>query len=344
MIKNLDEKNIINNKKINLKFLSVNSKELSLNCKIYRGNFYLDSFNYFPITTDYYSFLDLYSWKAKSEYNNFFSKKFYLKFDKDKNNFKSFKNVVVLGSSPGNNYFRNLITFIPRILFISDSKINLAIHRQTSNKLRKFIENILKARGIEIKKYIFLDNFFYGFENSQIPQFFPKGVSINILNKFFKKNKKNKDRIYLTRKNAKYRKIINESDLIDELKSKNFKIIDLDTLDIEEQAYVFSSAKVIISPTSSALTNIVFCQKETKIFEIHPKYQFEYENNFKFRYSKISNYLGCKHYSLEADPIPINDLDNKISKFIDINIAKESNYYKNLLVKKINFNKFISQI
>ena len=135
-----------------------------------------------------------------------------------------------------------------------------------------------------------------------------------------------------------------ESDLIDELKSKNFKIIDLDTLDIEEQAYVFSSAKVIISPTSSALTNIVFCQKETKIFEIHPKYQFEYENNFKFRYSKISNYLGCKHYSLEADPIPINDLDNKISKFIDINIAKESNYYKNLLVKKINFNKFISQI
>ena len=58
MIKNLDEKNIIKNKSINLKFLSVSSKELSLNCKIYRGNFYLDSFNYFPITTDYYSFLD----------------------------------------------------------------------------------------------------------------------------------------------------------------------------------------------------------------------------------------------------------------------------------------------
>ena len=339
MIKNLDEKNIIKNKSINLKFLSVSSKELSLNCKIYRGNFYLDSFNYFPITTDYYSFLDLYSWKAKSEYNDFFSNKFYLKFDKDKNNFKSFKNVVVLGSSPGDNYFRNLITFIPRILFISDSEINLAIHRHTSNKLRKFIENILKAKGIKIKKYIFLDNSFYSFENSQIPQFFPKGVSINILNKFFKKNKENKDRIYLTRKNAKYRKIINESDLIDELKLKNFKIIDVDTLDIEEQAHVFSSAKVIVSPTSSALTNIVFCQKATKIFEIHPKYQFEYENNLKFRYASICKQLNLKYSFIEADPVKIKKFQSNLNKFIPKKVLDTSNYYQDLILDKKKFEK-----
>ena len=145
--------------------------------------------------------------------------------------------------------------------------------------IEKFIESILKARGIELKKFIYLDDNFYSFKNSQIPQFFSKEVNIKILNKIFKKDHKNKNRIYLTRKNAPYRKIINESDLIDELQSKNFQIIDLETLSIDKQIDVFSSAEIIVSPTSSTLTNIVFCNKGTKVFEIMPKYQYQYENN-----------------------------------------------------------------
>ena len=86
-----------------------------------------------------------------------------------------------------------------------------------------------------------------------------------------------KERIYLTRKNAYYRKIINESDLIDELKLKNFKIVDVEALSIDEQVEIFSSAEIIVSPTSSALANIIFCDKGTKIFEIMPKYQYQYE-------------------------------------------------------------------
>ena len=45
---------------------------------------------------------------------------------------------------------------------------------------------------------------------------------------------------YLTRKNANYRQIINEGDIIDELKSKNFKIIDIDALSINKKVDVFS--------------------------------------------------------------------------------------------------------
>ena len=343
-IKNLNDLSIVNDENINSKFLSIDLKKFALNCKIYKGDFFLDSFNYFPITKDNFSFLDLFSWRAKSEYSDFFTKKFYSNFNKNKNNFKTFNDVIVLGSSPGDDYFRNLITFIPRILFISDKQINLAIHRKLSNKLRQFIEDILKIRGIKLNKFVYLDDNFYSFKNSQIPQFFSNVTSIKILNKIFKKNNEHKDRIYLTRKNANYRQIINESDIIDELKSKNFKIIDIDALSINKQVDVFSSAEIIVSSTSSALTNIVFCQEGTKVFEIIPKYQYKYENYLKFRYSYICNQLGCKHYSVEADPIPINDLDENTKKFIDINVFNQSNYYKNLLVKKENFKKFINQI
>jgi len=344
VIKNLNKSDIINNKNLNLEFLSANLEKLNLQCKLYKGDFYLDSFHYFPITKDYYSFLDIFSWKEKSEYNHFFTEKFYSDFAKNKKNFKKFNDVVVLGSSAGDNYFRNLITFIPRLLFIPDKEVSLVIHRKSSNKLREFIESILKIRGIKLKKFIYLDDNFYNFTNSLIPQYFSEKTCVKILNNIFKKKQQQNNRIYLTRKNSYYRKIINESDLIEELKLKKFKIIDLDTLSIDQQVNVFSSASIIVSPTSSALANIVFCQKGSKIYEIIPKYQYQYENHLKFRYSYISKLIGCEYYSIEADPIPVEGINENIKKFININTINQSNYYKNLLVKKDKFKKIIQKI
>ena len=66
--------------------------------------------------------------------------------DDRRKNLKNFSDAVILGSSPSNSYFRNMITFLPRIFFISDEKVNLAIHRNTSNKFRFFIKEILNRR------------------------------------------------------------------------------------------------------------------------------------------------------------------------------------------------------
>jgi hypothetical protein len=342
-IKELTKLDIKNNPDVHSRFLTASIKTVLPNYKIYKGDFYLDSFNYFPITKDHFSF-GLFRWKANSDYNHFFTKKFYSIFKRNLNDFKVFNNVLVIGASPNNNYYRNLITYIPRILFILDKRINLAIHRNSSNKLRIFIEDFLKKRGVLINKFIYLDDGFYSFKSSQIPQFFSKKLSIKILNKVFKKNYKSKDKIYLTRKNANFRKIINESDLIEDLRSKDFKILDLESLSIDRQIDIFSSAEIVISPTGSALANIVFCNKGTKIIEIMPIYKYEYENVLKSRYLDICKLLEFEYFSIEADPIPVDIYDENIAKFIDKNILKQSNYYKNLLVKTDKFKKFINKI
>lgn len=342
-IKDLNEIEIIKSKSINSKFLTVNLEKLNTNCKIFKGDFYLDTYNYFPITEQNNTFLDVFSWGNKSEYHHFFTENFQKKFLEDKKKFKVFEDVVVLGSSPGGNYYRNLLTFIPRLLFISGKKINIAIHRQTPNKLREFIKAILKEKNIELKKFVFLDDNFYKFKNSQIIQFLRNETSIKILNKVFKKNADPQSKIYLTRKNSFYRKIINEGDIINELKSKNFKAFDPETLSIKEQIEIFSSAKVILSPTSSALSNIVFCNEGTKIIEIIPKYKHKYENALISRFARISSLLNCEHHSIEADPVPVDEIDEKTKRFIDPSVFNESNYYKNLLIKKENFIKFIEK-
>ena len=60
--------------------------------------------------------------------------------------------------------------------------------------------------------------------------------------------------------------------------------------------------------------------------------------------SKICNFLGLEYHSIEADPIPTDDHDVNLMKFIDTRTVNESNYYKNLLVKKNNFKKLINKI
>ncbi len=183
MIKNINEQDIIRDKKISSLFLSVLNRNLRIECKILKSDFYLDSFNYFPITENNFSFRNIFQWHNSSpaRYNNFFSKSFSKNFFERKKYFKNFKNTIILGSSPSNSYFRNLMTFLPRIFFISDKKINLVIHRNTSNKFRVFIKKILEHKNIKIEKFIYLDDDFYKFNNSQIPQFFTMSDSTIIL-------------------------------------------------------------------------------------------------------------------------------------------------------------------
>ena len=74
-------------------------------------------------------------------------------------------------------------------------------------------------------------------------------------------------------------------------------------MSIMDQIKIFSSAQIVIGPTGSALTNIIFCSEGTKVIEIIPKYNFSYEQSFKNRYLKICNMLNLNYESIEADPV-----------------------------------------
>ena len=182
VLKNINILDIVNNKKINSNFLSVNNKKFINDCKIYKGNFCIDSYNYFPIINNNMTFLELYSWGKTKKYKNFYQKEFYNQFIDKEKKFKIFENTIILGSSALDNYYRNLITFLPRVFFIPDKEINLVIHRNSSNNFRLYLEEILKKNGKKINKIIYLDDEFYKFKNSIIPQFFSKEISIRILN------------------------------------------------------------------------------------------------------------------------------------------------------------------
>jgi len=349
MLKNLGNNEIITDKKINNSFLSATINDLSQNCKIYSGNFYLDSFNYFPITFGNQTFIEIYKRESNNSIKHFYTDKFFKDFNDKKNKFKSFNARYILGSNPGDNYYSNLIEFLPRIFFSDETYLNIIVHRNLSNKFRNFIKLICTSRNIK-SSFSYLDDNFYKFENSKIPQFLRIDNSVNILRFFISKmipvneNKENNLKIYVRREDSFYRKLINEADIIDKLKKNNFKIINPQQYEIIDQIKFFSNAKIILAPHGSSLANIIFCKPGTHIYEISPKFDKDYEINLSNRYKTLSEILGLKYYRFQADSVNIEKHSKLAEKYINKKVLNQSNYYKNIILHLSEIDNILNKI
>jgi len=349
MLIDIDETKILQKESLNNLFKSATLKDINENCKILNTDFYLDSFNYFPITNTNDTFLNLFKREDDNSLNHFYTKDFYNNFINNKKDFKIIKDCVVLGGSPSDNYFSNLIHFFPRIFFINKRKINLSIHRNLSNRFRKFIEAICILRGIEIS-FTFLDDGFYNFKNSSIPQFLNKNQSIKILKFFLEKIIQNvkvpkfKSKIYIRREDASYRKILNEADLISKLRKHEFEIINPQHFEILEQMKIFSNAEVIISPHGSNISNLIFCQKGSKIIEISPKLDNNYEKNISRKYKNLADNLKLEFHTIKTDSVDVVKHSEISKRYIHPKILKNSNYYKNMILKVSEIEEYINNL
>jgi len=75
-------------------------------------------------------------------------------------------------------------------------------------------------------------------------------------------------RLYLSRGEAKYRRVLNEDAVCHVLRQYGFEIARLETLPFPEQAKLLSEAAVVVAPHGAGLSNIVFCAPGTKVIEI----------------------------------------------------------------------------
>lgn len=75
-------------------------------------------------------------------------------------------------------------------------------------------------------------------------------------------------KIYLTRKGARSRHILNEEEYLPLLKNRGIEVVDCAQLSLEEQIRLFSEARCVIAPHGAALTNILYAPTGAKIFEI----------------------------------------------------------------------------
>lgn len=112
-------------------------------------------------------------------------------------------------------------------------------------------------------------------------------------------------RLYISRANAHYRRVINEAEVIDLVRSHGFTPVTLESLSLAEQVNLFAHARAIVAPHGSGLTNLVVCPPKTQVIElVSPHYIRPY-------YWVMSQQLGLNHYFLKGqafDCQPLREL------------------------------------
>ncbi|MBP1999973.1 capsular polysaccharide biosynthesis protein [Paenibacillus shirakamiensis] len=76
------------------------------------------------------------------------------------------------------------------------------------------------------------------------------------------------ERIYISRRKASVRRIVNEIEVIRCLEIHGFVSICLEDFTIAQQIHLFASAKAIVGPHGAGLANLAFCTAGTSVIEI----------------------------------------------------------------------------
>jgi Glycosyltransferase 61 len=77
-------------------------------------------------------------------------------------------------------------------------------------------------------------------------------------------------RLFISRKNATSRRVINEEDLLRRIEPHGFQSVQMEKLPLAEQLALFRDAEAIIAPTGAALAQIHLCPPDVKLLVLMP--------------------------------------------------------------------------
>ena len=221
---------------------------------------------------------------------------------------------LIQGAS-GQNYFHWLFDLLPKIEVLNNQKKLKKIEYFLVPNMGRNIIETLKVYGIrenqliDSQKYkhvkadeiFFLENIYLrnGLFQKQFGNM-PKNITRTIRKKLLKyKGKKfSFKKIFIDRSDSKFThyQLYNNNEIIKKLKLYKFGIFKLSKLNIFDQISLFNSAKLVVGLHGAGFANVMFCKKNTKIYEILKKSDKE---------MNLTKTI-CKHIGLKYKKILIN--------------------------------------
>ena len=113
-------------------------------------------------------------------------------------------------------------------------------------------------------------------------------------------------RIYISRRDAKTRRVANEDAVLAALLPLNFIPVTMGDLTAKEQIQMFSAADIIVGPHGAALTFMLFMDPAATVIELNRPMEG------KRHFSHIAWHLGLDYYKLTckaADEVPDGDME-----------------------------------
>lgn len=122
--------------------------------------------------------------------------------------------------------------------------------------------------------------------------------------------------VYISRKGASRRNLINEDSVIELMVSLGFDVVDCSILTVKDQQELFSSAKFIVTPHGAALINLVWMSKDTFVLDILP------ENHRNPCFSDLSRLVGVNYHYLFSRQVIGSDNPLSAAVRVDLTLLK----------------------
>ena len=173
-----------------------------------------------------------------------------------------------------------------------------------------------------------------------------KNINLDNIQEKYKQNKCNNNykNIYISRRTwlnndksnigtdyTSRRKMINENELVEQLKKNHFKEIFAENLNSDEKIYLFSNAEKICGSIGGGMANLLFSPKKTKSYIIVSPYFLDI--NYRFKFSLENTNI---QYFNETEVFKENN--SKYSLYIRVKISNSENIYFNKIGEIIEFN------
>ena len=119
-------------------------------------------------------------------------------------------------------------------------------------------------------------------------------------------------KLFVTRRYAKLRRLLNEEEVATHLKRHGFEVVALELMPFHEQVQRFAEAKIIVAQHGAGLINLIFAQS-SRVLEILSNQ----DQQIFFRY--ISEALGFPHIQL-----PLNGKNKNANVVLPIDLLKKT--------------------
>lgn len=116
-------------------------------------------------------------------------------------------------------------------------------------------------------------------------------------------------RLYVSRRDATLRRVVNEADLVAALAARGFVALVPGAMSVKAQAQAFSQAKIILGPHGAGLANMIFAPPGAAVIELsaglrlHPAFM---EN--------LARDLGHRFGRLQCAPLPAREQRNTVNE------------------------------
>jgi capsular polysaccharide biosynthesis protein len=124
-------------------------------------------------------------------------------------------------------------------------------------------------------------------------------------------------RIYISRKFARFRRVINEDELVPILEKFGFKVCYFESMNFQEQVKLVSGAEIILGMHGAGMTNMIFMPEGRQVVEFiiggkgHNNCYYSMANSMGHKYSYLvtsSESPDQLNTNVKVDPIQLKNL------------------------------------